>query len=355
MDAVTEGNSPTARRATWAFAGLATLLMALVVWPLWRPLTVAAVLVGVLQPLFERLAARWGGRRSLAAVTFTLGTVLLILLPLAGLIVIAVREAISVAGVISDTIASSGIAGLVDKLPSPLDDWIRHLQKMLPGQIQRLQSQIGAGGRWAIATVSGTVGVIGHFAFQLAMMLIAFFFLLRDGRSLVAWLLRTSPLPPERVRGVLQELRVVSRSVLGANFITSAAQAAVATGGFLIARAPSPIFFGLLTLITSMIPSVGSALITLPVAGLMLLTGHRWAALFLAIWGLFVVGLIDNLLRPLLIKGGAANLHGALVFFSLLGAIAAFGAIGLFLGPLVLTLFLTATREIRRKPEVDSL
>ena len=118
------------------------------------------------------------------------------------------------------------------------------------------------------------------------MMLIAFFFLLRDGRALVAWLVRTAALPREpRARRCCDELRAVARSVLGANFITSAAQAAVATAGFFIARAPSPIFFGLLTLIASMIPSVGSALVTLPVAGLLLLTGHRWAALFLTIWG----------------------------------------------------------------------
>jgi len=188
---------------------------------------------------------------------------------------------------------------------------------------------------------------VGRFGFQLAMMLIAFFFLLRDGRGLVGWLERTSPLPEGRVRAILGELRTVARSVLGANFITAATQSGVATVGFLIARAPSPVFFGLLTLITAMIPSVGSALITLPVAGLMLLTGHRWAALFLAIWGLFVVGLIDNLLRPILIKGGAAHLHGALVFFSLIGALAAFGAIGLFVGPLVLTLFLATARQIR--------
>jgi predicted PurR-regulated permease PerM len=351
----TDADSPTVRRATWVCAGIATLLLALVTWPLWRPLVVAAVLVGVLQPWYERVVTRWGGRRSLTATLFTLGTVLLILLPLAALVLIAVREAVNAGGLISETIASSGIGGLIEKLPDPLAGWAHHVQKIVPGQIQKLQSQIGAGGRWALATVSGTLGVIAHIGFQLAMMLIAFFFLLRDGRGLVSWLLRTSPLPPDRVRGMLDELRVVARSVLGANFITSAAQAAVATGGFFIARAPSPIFFGLLTLITSMIPSVGSALVTLPVAGLLFLTGHRWSALFLMIWGLFVVGLIDNLLRPLLIKGGAANLHGALVFFSLIGAIAAFGAIGLFLGPLVLTFFLAAARQIRRTPEVSPL
>ena len=77
---------------------------------------------------------------------------------------------------------------------------------------------------------------------------------------------------------------------------------------------------------------------TLPVAGLVLLLGHKWAALFLALWALVVVGLIDNMLRPWLIRGGV-QLHGALVFFSLIGALGAFGAVGLFLGPLAAGVF----------------
>jgi predicted PurR-regulated permease PerM len=146
------------------------------------------------------------------------------------------------------------------------------------------------------------------------------------------------------------EFRTVARSVLGANFITGAAQAAVATIGFFIARAPSPIFFGLLTLFSSLIPSVGTALVTFPVAGLVLLLGHPWAALFLALWGGLAVGLIDNVLRPMLIRGGA-QLHGALIFFSLIGAISAFGGVGLFLGPLALVFFLAVVRTRRQDRE----
>jgi len=86
--------------------------------------------------------------------------------------------------------------------------------------------------------------------------------------------------------------------------------------------------------------------VTLPVAGLMLLLGHKWSALFLALWGGVVVGLIDNLLRPMLIRG-KVQLHGALVFFSLVGAISAFGGVGLFLGPLALVFFLAVVRTRR--------
>ena len=335
------------RRAEVVLVVLATVLMvAILVLPLWRPLLIAAVLAGTLGPFYERVVGWLGGRRSLAAGLFTAGTILLILLPLTALAIVAVREALDAVAIMRKTLKSGGIHGLIERAPDSIEYYLEEAQKHLPTKLAEAQQQIASGGKWAWGALSGTLGVLGKFGFQLVMMLIAFFFLLRDGGGLVDWLAESSPLG-QRVRDLLSELRAVARSVLGANFITGAVQAVVATIGFYIGRAPSPIFFGLVTLFSSLIPSVGSALVTLPVAALVLLLGHPWAALFLTIWALVVVGLIDNLLRPWLIRGGA-QLHGALVFFSLIGAIGAVGAVGLFLGPLVLTFFLAAVRIDRR-------
>lgn len=341
--------SASSRRAVVLLAAAALVLTAMVVWPLWRPLLVAAILAGVLVPFYERVVKRIGGRRSLAAIIFTLGTVILILLPLAALTVVAVREAMEVSVTIKSTLASEGLTGLIAKAPDPIEGWLRQAQKHLPSKIEQAREEVQAGGRWALGAISGTLAAVGNFGFQLVMMLIAFFFLLRDGRALVAWLIHATPLPTPRVHELMREFRVVARSVLGANFITGAVQAVVATSGYYIARAPSPIFFGLLTLFASLIPSIGTALVSLPLAGILLLLGHPWAALFLALWSLILVGLIDNVLRPYLIRGGA-QLHGALVFFSLIGAISAFGAIGLFLGPMVLAFFLTAVKISQKTP-----
>ena len=274
-------------------------------WPLWRPLLIAAVLAGVLGPLHERAVGWIGGRRSLAAGLFTAATVLLILIPLTALTIVAVREAIDAVAIVRKTLKSGGIHGLIERAPDSMEYYLEEAQKHLPTKLEEAQKQIASSGKWAWGALSGTLGVLGKFGFQLAMMLIAFFFLLRDGGRLVDWLAESSPLG-HRTRELLSELRAVARSVLGANFITGAVQAVVATIGFYIGRAPSPIFFGLLTLFSSLIPSVGSALVTLPVAVLVLLLGHTWAALFLAIWAMVVVGLIDNLLRPWLIRGGGA-------------------------------------------------
>jgi predicted PurR-regulated permease PerM len=335
------------RRAQAVVVAAATLLIAAVAFPLWRPLLVAAVLAGVLTPKYDATVQRLHGHRSLVAALFTIATVVLILIPFAGLTMIAVHEAANAIAVVKRTLAAEGMAGLIARAPDPLEGW---LHRLLPSQLDAARP-LAAGSRWAMGAMSAALSVVARFGIRLLLMLIAFFFLLRDGRALVEWLIGATPLAPDRVRWMMREFRGVSRSVLGANFVTGAAQAIVATIGFAIGHAPSPVFFGLLTLFSSLVPSVGTMLVTMPVAGLVLLLGRPWSALFLALWGAFVVGLIDNIIRPLLIRGTGQQLNGALVFFSLIGAMSAFGAIGLFLGPLALAFFLAVVRTRRQERE----
>jgi predicted PurR-regulated permease PerM len=129
--------------------------------------------------------------------------------------------------------------------------------------------------------------------------------------------------------------------------ITSLVQAGAALVGYYIARVPNPVFFAAVTFFIAFIPAVGAASVCLVAALLLLLTAHPYSALFLAIWGLTVVALVDNIVKPYLIKGGM-EMHGAIVFFSLVGGIAAFGAAGLLVGPLIVTLFLALLRMYDR-------
>ena len=124
-------------------------------------------------------------------------------------------------------------------------------------------------------------------------------------------------------------------------------QALAALIGYFIAGVPSPIFFGLVTFFVAFIPAIGAAVVCLVAALLLLVTGHPYMAIFLAAWGMVVVGLADNLIEPLLIRRGL-ELHGAVVFFALLGGLAAFGAIGILLGPLVVAFFLALLRIYHR-------
>ena len=158
-----------------------------------------------------------------------------------------------------------------------------------------------------------------------------------DGRRVVRWLAGVTPSPDEAL-AIATHLARAARSVLSSLFLTALAQSGVATAGYLIARVPHAVFFGLLTFVAAFIPSIGTTIVALPVALLMLALGHPWAALFLALWGLLIVGLIDNVVKPLLIQGGV-QLDAAVLFFALIGGLALFGAVGLIVGPLAVALF----------------
>ena len=184
-------------------------------------------------------------------------------------------------------------------------------------------------------------------AFSAALMLIALFSFLARGPELVAWLDSVSPLRRGQTLELLDTFKKVSIAVIVSTVITAAVQAAAALVGYLIAQVPNPVFFAAVTFFVAFIPAVGAAAVCLAAALLLFVTGHPYMAIFLALWGMVVVGLVDNLVKPLLIRRGM-ELHGSVVFFALIGGLAAFGAIGLLVGPLVVSLFLALLRMYHR-------
>ena len=129
--------------------------------------------------------------------------------------------------------------------------------------------------------------------------------------------------------------------------VTAAVQALTALVGYLIARVPHPLFFAGITFFGALIPAVGAAAFALAAAGLLAITGHPYLALFLAIWAVTVVSLVDNVVKPMLIRGGM-NMPGAVVFFALIGGLGAFGPIGLVLGPMIVAFFVALVRMYHR-------
>jgi predicted PurR-regulated permease PerM len=250
------------------------------------------------------------------------------------------------------TVRSEGVIGLVDRLPPTLRGWAKKgLERISPegdkSLSESLQEQISAHGGKAATAVGATLSATGAFLFQVAMMLIALFFLLIEGDKLVAWLDTLSPLPAGQTHELLIEFKRVSFAVLLSAVLTSGVQAVAALIGFFVAHVPHPIFFAGVTFFVAFIPAVGAASVCLVAAALLLAMGHPYAALFLSLWGLLVVGLVDNLVKPLLIKIGM-RMNGAVVFFALIGGLSAFGGVGLLLGPLVVALFLSLLRIHQR-------
>ena len=333
----------------WLLILIGLVLLATILLPFWSALVFAAVLAGVFSGLHRRLAARLGGRDALAAGLLTLLVLLAVLLPLAGLTTLLTKQVVGVFKGLRAIFQEGGLVGLLERVPGPLRrlaDWVVDASggpDSASDWLQLLQSQSGK----AATAVTRVLTTTSQAVLEAALLLIAFYFLLLDGRRLVQWMEKVLPLAPGRFHAFLDEFRQVSRAVVVSSVGTAGVQAAAALVGFLIARIPNALLWTLLTFFTAFIPAVGAASVSVVIAAVLFFQGQTGWALFLAVWGVVVVGLSDNLVKPLLIKGGV-EMHGAVIFFALLGGLAAFGPVGLVVGPLVVAfiLALTGTRGV---------
>jgi predicted PurR-regulated permease PerM len=324
--------------------------------PLWKPLLLAAVLAGTLSAVHERLARALGSRRVLSAALLSIGVLLVLIGPLCVLAVVLVKETLRAIVFVRHTLERQGLG----EVRSPLPAWVEHALRGALARWSRAQHDLPSElARWpharqVVGVAAGMIGSMAHVALYAGLMLVAMFFLLRDGPALIDWAERTSPMPPGRLRALLLDLRGVSKSVIGAQLASGLAQATVATVGYLIAGVPAPLLFGVLSLAASFIPIGGvAAFVGVPVAALLWLTGHPGWAIFVVIWTTVLTGLVDYVVRPLVVRG-ETKLPGGLVFFALLGGLLTFGPIGLVVGPLALALFLSVSAARQRDREASA-
>jgi predicted PurR-regulated permease PerM len=333
--------SPAQRRFFIALLLGSMAVIAAMLVHLGPALLVATVLAVLLWPLQTRLQKKLKDRRSLVALMLTGAVVVLVVTPVVAMSAFVVREVTGGIRYVTTTVESEGMSGLVDKLPTPLRSAGHTLIQAIP------KEQVGAQSAPAAAAVGSAVLKTGSAIFQLAMAVVALFFFLSRGEQCLDWLDHASPLRRGQTRELLYEVKQVSYSVIVSSFLTAGLQAVAAFIGYLIARVPNIAFFTAVTFVCALIPAVGATIVCVIAAALLLAQGHTAGAIFLAIWGVVIVGIVDNVVRPYLIKG-RATLNGAVVFFSLIGGIGAFGATGLLIGPLSVALFLALLRMYHR-------
>lgn len=342
---------PSANRAI--LVGLALVGMGLLgslIYPFASALLFAAVLAGAVYPTYERLNARLGGRSMLAAGLLTCGVSLLMAGPTVWLALTVGREVLTGMSSLEHTFREEGgVPALIERLPPSLQERARKAIDHLPGGPEQVQdmaeNQAGKAAGAMTAAVVATSGVV----IKVALMLVAFFFFLMDGKGLVHWIATVAPLPESQILDIMQDFRNVSVAVLLSSLGTAGAQTVAALLGYLVTGVPKPLLFALITFVVAFIPAIGATSVVIAAAGVLLLTGHPQAALVLALWGALVVGFVDNIVKPWLLKG-RMEIHGGLIFFALIGGIATFGPVGLVAGPLILSFFLAVVRLCRREP-----
>jgi predicted PurR-regulated permease PerM len=290
-------------------------------------------------------ARRLGGRRGLAAAITTLVVALVIVLPLTSLAIVLGAEAIQGVDYVRTSLRSGEIAAFVARLPAPLRSVVETFD--LPQSRREVQQLAAEQSGRAAAAVGGAIAATSGFAIQVGLMLVAFYFLLVDGPQLVRWLADVAPIGPSRTYELLHDFRTVSEAVLLSSLATAGVQAAAALVGFLLTGVPQPVFFALVTFIMAFIPVVGAASVSLALAVLLYFSGHAAQAMALGAWGVLVVGLADNLVKPLLMRD-RMEIHAAVILFALVGGLAAFGPAGLAAGPLIIAFFLSIVRMWRR-------
>jgi len=332
------------------------LLTALAVWLAWlvvRPfaslLLLAVVVAIALWPLQAWLLARLRLPRTVAAGLVTLLAVLAVLGPIAAIGTVVVGQAISGVRLILQVLDEKGVLALASYLPEWARGFAVQVLGRLPHGVQELEDFVTqAFSTSTFSTVGGVLQATGTVVATLLLFFVALFFLLSDGSRFVDWLLPVLPLPTGKAAVLLGYLRRVALSVVLSTLATSGVQAALAFTGYLLAGVPYALFFAIATFFSSLVPVVGTALVWIPLVLLRIATGHALAAGFLAAWCALVVGMTDNLVKPALMRRGIEFPTGV-VFFSLLGGLAAFGPVGLVAGPLAIA-FLVAVVKTWSEP-----
>lgn len=325
----------------------AVALTVVLILPFWSSLLLAAVLAAAANRPMAWLSARLRGKRGLAAGLLVVLLLAALALPVASLVTVVAAQAVIGFQWLREALASQDVSDLIASLPAWLEPLARKIVAAVPDLEQEIKALAGAGGGQAVAALGGLLSATGGALLRTGITLIAFYFFLTDGHRLITWLESAAPMAPGQFRELAGEFRRTGVSVLVATLATAGIQAAAALVGFLLARVPGPLFLTFVAFVVALIPAVGGSVLVLAVALLQYATGHPVAALFLAIWGVVVVSMVDNLARPFLLKDGMDQPVG-IVFLALLGGVAAFGAIGLVLGPLVVTFLIAALRIWRR-------
>lgn len=309
---------------------------------------VAGSVALMLAPLQRYLTRHLGGRRWLAA----------------GLLVVLVTVAIAVPVVAYGTLLAQQAVGFVEWLrpwlePAALEKlWREDLPRRYPLLMAWVRQSTGGGALPAASSaLSRVLTEVNLFAqsvltglaeglIDLGIFLMMLFFLLRDGNQLREAVRGISPLTRGQETEIMDHLANTVKGVLQSMVVVPFAQGAVALVGFLIFGVPSPVLWSVMVVLASVVPLLGSPLAWVPAGIYLLMQGREAQGIGLLMYGAVFIAGIDNVIKPLILKG-AAQIHTMLGFLSILGGIYAFGPKGLIAGPVTLSLVLSAYRIYR--------
>ena len=327
--------------------GAVSVAFAWIIWPFFGAVFWGVVLAIMLAPVYARLVRRVPRRPSVAAMATVLVCVLGVIVPLALLAVALVREGTAMyQNILSRQIDFGAyFQGIVNGLPP----WVlKALDALGLGNIAAVQDSLSSGAVEASRFAATHAFNIGQNAFNLvlnlAIVLYLLFFLLRDGPTLAAKIENAIPLAGEQKHDLFVKFAAVIRATIKGNAAIAVVQGVLGGVALALLGIQGALLWGALMAVLSLVPVVGAALVWAPIAVYFLFTGAVFKGVALMVFGVVVIGLVDNLLRPVLV-GKDTKMPDYLVLISTLGGIALFGFNGFVIGPLVAALFIAAWEQ----------
>lgn len=304
----------------------------------------AIVVALIFAPVQRRLLQSMQGRSSLAAAVTVLIIIAMVLLPLAMIAASLAREASSL--VVKIQSGEYDFGSYLQRIVEALPAWVTGLiERFNLTDFSALREWLTSGlmkGGQALAPQALSLGMnTFEFMISLGIMLYLLFFLLRDGRTLADRIKDAIPLHGDRKTALFTRFADVVRATVKGGILVAMAQGTLGGIAFWFLGIHAALLWAVLMAFLSLIPAVGAGLVWVPVAIYFLATGAIWQGIGLILYGVLVIGLVDNLLRPFLI-GKDAKLPDYVVLISTLGGIDVFGLNGFVIGPLVAAMFMVS-------------
>jgi predicted PurR-regulated permease PerM len=300
----------------------------------------AGLFSALAQPLFRRLLGWLGGRRSAASIATLLLIVMFILIPFGGLMGVVATQAIKVGVSVKPWVQAqiASPAAWTAKLEAlPYFEYVKPYRAQL---LQKAGEMVGAVSQFLVNSVSSFTIETANIIFLVLVLLYTMYFFLMDGQKLMYKILYYLPLEDQDEQVMLSRFTSVARATLKGTAVIGILQGGLAGLAFAVVGIPSAVFWGVLMVVLSVVPSIGTALIWIPAAIILAVSGHVAKAAGLVVFCGLVVGSLDNVLRPILV-GKDTQMHELLIFFGTMGGIFMFGFVGFIIGPIIAALFVT--------------
>jgi predicted PurR-regulated permease PerM len=328
----------------WAFVVLVVAISAAFGWilsPFFDAIVWATILAVLFAPLQRRLRARMGQMRSLAALATLAIILVIVILPL-WLVVAALLKEVAT-GYAKLQAGQLDLSAYIEKMLGILPPWVTtHLESVGLADLDSMREKVASGLSKAAQFLAGRALVIGENAFTFILngflMLYLLFFLLREGGRLALRMRDAIPLQEELQTMLAGKFAEVIRATIKGSVAVALVQGALGGLIFWILGIHAPVLWGVVMAFLALVPAVGASLVWAPAAIYLIATGDTWQGIALIAFGVLVIGLVDNILRPILV-GKSTRMPDYLVLISTLGGIAAFGISGFVTGPVIAALF----------------